>query len=82
MERKKTTKIEEPIYSPPKIKFDKAVFVGDYEESMNELPRTIENMIYVFTIEYREQIWHPRKRYTEITEFFEFVVFAIHFVDA
>jgi hypothetical protein len=74
MLRKKTTKVEEPVYNPPRIKFDKAVFVGEYAQSMNTLSRTKQNMIYIFTIEYREQIWHPRKRYTEITEFFEFVL--------
>jgi len=80
MLRRKTTKIEESTYNPPKIKFCKVVFVGEYVESMNTLPRTKQNMIYVFTIEYREQVWHPRKRYTEITEFFEFVLsfYVIH----
>lgn len=73
MERKKTGKPVEPNYRPPKVKFSKAVFVGSYVESMMNQGKTLQNMIYIFTIEYRDQIWHPQKRYQEIHELFEFV---------
>jgi len=62
--------------SPFKIRFEEAIFVGKYVESMKELPQSVKNMVYTFSIEAWEHQWTIRKKYSDITAFLKSVLFS------
>ena len=61
---------------PFKIKFEEAIFVGKYVESMKELPQSVQNMVYTFSIEAWEHQWIIRKKYSDIKTFLKCVLFS------